>query len=41
MMRPREPRDDKEISRLITHTILEKNTDIPIWENDTVYGNTQ
>lgn len=34
MMRPREPRDDEKISRLITHTILEKNTDIPMWENE-------
>lgn len=33
MIRTRQARDDKEISRLITHTILEKNTDIPMWEN--------
>lgn len=34
LIRRREARDDESISRLITHTILEKNTDIPMWENE-------
>ena len=34
LIRRREARDDVAISRLIERTILEKNTDIPMWENE-------